>query len=142
MRRLYRKSLVSLRKAELKRLKTELTPEEYAALQPAIALLRKPKDYFTDEEKLVVESLFVLSQKLKKAYQFSRELTGIFDSYLTPEVVKEKMVQWVSSIINSELNCFNRFIRTLFNYQEEISNSLLRAIPVVLLRELIIRLKY
>ena len=41
MRRLYRKSLVSLRKAELKRLKAELKPAEYAALQPAITLLRK-----------------------------------------------------------------------------------------------------
>ena len=41
VRRLYRKSLVSLRKAELKRLKAELKPAEYAALQSAITLLRK-----------------------------------------------------------------------------------------------------
>lgn len=58
VRKLYGKSLIQLRKAELKRLKKELTTEEYAALKPAIALLRKLKDYFTEEEKLIVETLF------------------------------------------------------------------------------------
>ena len=81
MRRLYRKSLVNLRKSELKKLKAALTAQEYSDLKPIIALLRKQKNHFTDEDKLVVESLFSLSPKLKQGYQFSRELSGIFDSH-------------------------------------------------------------
>ena len=46
VRKLYRKSLVNLRKSELVRLKAILTEAEYAKLKPAIAILRKQKDYW------------------------------------------------------------------------------------------------
>jgi transposase len=120
VRKLYGKSLIHLRKAELKRLKKALTIEEYAALKPAIALLRKQKDYFTEDEKPIVEKLFSVSPKLKLAYQFSRELSGIFDSHITPDVGKEKMTEWIMQISNSILICFDEFIKTLINYQEPI----------------------
>jgi transposase len=122
VRKLYRKSLVSLRNSELKRLRKELMAEEYAELKPAISLLRKQKDYFTDEEKTVVEPLFSVSPKLKQGYQFSRQLSGIFDSHISPEAAKEKMTEWVNSVTTSKLTCFNRFIRTLVNYQEQMTN--------------------
>jgi len=122
VRRLYRKSLVNLRKSELKRLKLELTENEYEKLKSAIALLRKQKDYFTEEEKPIVEKLFKLSPKLKLAYQFSRELSGIFDSHVTPEEAKEKISTWMETVTHSELNCFNKFIKTLTKYQEQIAN--------------------
>jgi transposase len=122
VRKLYRKSLINLRKSELARLKKELSDYSYAQLKPAIALLRKQKDYFTDEEKPIVDKLFSLSPKLKLAYQFSRDLSGIFDSYITPAVAKEKMVEWIGAVTNSGLTCFNNFIKTLTKYQEQITN--------------------
>jgi len=126
VRRLYRKSLVNLRKSELVRLKKELSESEYAQLKPAVALLRKQKDYFIETEKSVVEILFSVSPKLKLAYQFSRDLTGIFDSHITPEVAKEKMANWIDKVTKSELVCFNGFIKTLLTYQEEITNYFLQ----------------
>jgi len=122
VRKLYHKSLVALRKSELKRLREALTDKEYAQLKSAIAILRKQKDYFTDSEKPVVEKLFELSPKLKLAYKFSRELSGIFDSHITPGEAKEKMVKWIEVVTNSALNCFNKFIKTLVKYQEQITN--------------------
>jgi len=65
VRKLYRKSLVNLRKSELVRLRKTLTEVEYAKLKPAIALLRKQNDYFTEREKPIVEKLFILTPKLK-----------------------------------------------------------------------------
>ena len=77
---------------------------------------------FTDDEKPVVEMLFSLSPKLKQGYQYSRELSGSFDSHITPELAKEKMLEWVNIVTASELNCFDRFIQTLVNYKEQITN--------------------
>lgn len=48
--KLYRSSLVTLRKAELRRLRKQLSAEEYPKLKPAIALLKKQKDYFSEDE--------------------------------------------------------------------------------------------
>lgn len=122
VRKLYRKSLINLRKAELARLRKERSDKEYEQLKQAISILRKQKDYFTDEEKPIIEKLFELSPKLKLGYQFSRELSGLFDSHMTPEVAKEKMARWIDSVTHSELSCFNSFIKTLATYQEQIAN--------------------
>ena len=70
----------------------------------------------------MVEQLFVLSPKLKWAYQFSRELSGIFDSHITADVAKEKMSQWIETVTHSQLTCFNHFIKILSKYQSEITN--------------------
>ena len=107
VRKLYRKSLVQLRKAELARLKKSLTAAEYKKLKPAIAILRKHKDYFTEVEKPIVAMLFELSPKLKLAYQYSRELSGIFDSHITRDVAKEKLFSWVEMVTSSMLRCFD-----------------------------------
>lgn len=122
VRKLYRKSLINLRKSELVRLRKTLTDKEYSDLKPAIAILRKQKDYFTDEEKSIVVKLFLLSPKLKSAYQFSRQLSGIFDSDITPSQAKEKMAGWIKGVTDSELKCYDNFIATLTKYQEQITN--------------------
>ncbi len=121
VRKLYRRSLVTLRKSELARLKKQLTKAEYLALKPAIAILRKQKDYFTEDEKTVVEKLFSLTPKLKQAYQFSRELTAIFDSHISEETAKEKISDWIVQVKESELNCFNKFMETLTKHMIEVN---------------------
>jgi len=122
VRRLYRKSLVALRKVELAKLKKSLSQKQYEQLKPAIALLRKHKDYFSKDEKKVLDSLFELSPKLKQGYQFSRELSGLFDSEVTPEVAKAKLADWIARVNDSELTCFNTFIKTLIKFEESICN--------------------
>jgi transposase len=123
VRKLYRKSLINLRKSELIRLRKTLTEKEYSELKPAIAILRKQKDYFTDEEKLIVEKLFLVSLKLKSAYhQLSRKLSGLFDSDITPSQAKEKMADWIKDVTHSGLKCYDNFIATLTKYHEQITN--------------------
>ena len=78
MSKLYRKCLVIARKAELKKLKKALTKEEYKELKPAILLLSRRKEYeFSESEEVIVEPLFKLSPKLKKAYYLCLRLTAI-----------------------------------------------------------------
>lgn len=117
---LYRKCLVSLRKRELKRLKKILSEEAYRALKPAIALFCHSKEFMTQEEKKIVAPLFVHAPLLKIAYQFCCQLTGIYNSHIDPKVACEKINAWIASVEASEINCFNRFIKTLKKYQQEI----------------------
>ena len=93
VRKLYGRGLITLRKAELKRLKRIFSDEQYKSLKPAIALLRKQKDYFTDDERRILEPLFKLSPKLVLAYKLSHELTSIFNSHITPTQAKVLMAK-------------------------------------------------
>ena len=119
---LYRKCLVSLRKQELKRLKKELSEEEYHALKSAIALLCHKKEFITDDEKRIVAPLFQQSPLLKAAYKFCCQLTAIYNSHIDQATAHEKINSWVASVEASELVCFNKFLTTLKKYQTQIEN--------------------
>ena len=123
--KLYRKQLVTLRKSELKKLKKRLTLEEYQSLKDGIALLRKGRDYFTDNEKEILSELFKQSPKLKLAYQFSRELTAVFATHQTKKEAEAEFRAWISKVSESEVKCFKTFIKTLSKYMDEITNYFL-----------------
>jgi len=121
--KLYHKSLISLRKKELKRFKRILsTEEEYQVLKPAIVLLCHKKDFMTKKEKKISESLFKHSPLLKIAYQFCCQLTRIYNSELDTATVHQKFNERIATVRTSKLICFNRFILTLKKYQLEIEN--------------------
>ncbi len=120
--RLYRKCLVSLRQQELKRLKKELSEEEYHVLKPAIALLCHKKEFVTDDEKRIVAPLFKYSPLLKAAYKFCCQLTGIYNSHIDQATAHEKINGWITSVESSDIVCFNKFIKTLKKYQKQIEN--------------------
>jgi transposase len=71
--KLYRSGLDKLRKQELKRLKQELSEEDYRQLKGAMWALRKPKEQLTDEDNDVLVCLFGYSSCLKMAYEFCDE---------------------------------------------------------------------
>lgn len=121
--KLYRQCLVSLRKQELKKLRKSLTKEEYQALQPAISLLCKRKEYeMSDEEKQQLKPLFDIAPKIKEAYSFCLELTSIYNKHSTSEEASESINIWIESVERSKLTCFKNFIQTLKKYQSEICN--------------------
>lgn len=123
--KLYRKKLIIIRKSELKRLKKLLSTEEYKALKPAIAILTKGRDYFTDEEKEILQPLFGYSPKLQLAYMYSHRLTTTFNSKMTKEQATEAFRQWIEDVTSSKLKCFKTFIVTLDKYMDEITNYFL-----------------
>ena len=120
--KLYRKKLVSIRKSELAKLKKRLSKDQYQSLKDAIAVLRKGRDYFTDAEKEIVQKLFNYSPKLRLAYQFSRELTAIFDTHHNKDEAQIHLREWIERVSHSQLTVFNGFIKTLCKYMDEISN--------------------
>jgi len=120
--KLYRKSLVTLRKKELIRLRKELSVDEYKLLKPAIAILVKKQECYTKKEKKQLEKLFKYSPLLKVAYRLARQLTAIFNTSHRKTTAENKIREWISKVQSSTVICFNGFIETLNRYNDEITN--------------------
>jgi transposase len=120
--RAYRDGLDTLRKAELKRLKRELSTQEYKTLKGSMWALRKEKQDLTPKEQKTLRRLFRLSPDLKKAYLLQNRLTAIFEEQLSPPAAKTKIKRWIVAVAKSRLRCFDRFINTLARWWNEILN--------------------
>ncbi len=120
--KLYRKSLVKVRQSELSRLRKLLSPEDYKALKPSIAILRCDAEVVSEEERQELEKLFLHSVKLKTAYRYCRKLTGIFNSKISKKVANDRLEVWLSEVEQSSIGQFDSFIETLRKYKEQISN--------------------
>lgn len=118
----YREGLEDLRKRELKRLKKELTAQEYKLLKGSMWALRKEKQDLRQEERETLEILFRLSPDLKTAYELQNRLTDIFDEQISVDVAKAKIERWMVTVFKSGLDCFNAFIKTLDHWWNEILN--------------------
>ena len=120
--KLYRNCLDSLRKIEMKRLKKELPEEKYKALTGIMWILRKDPKNFTEEEKATLKLLFGYSPLLELAYNFRNHLTDIFEEDISKEKAKRKIKSWMKKVERSELTCFDKFLTTLENRMNEITN--------------------
>ncbi len=120
--KLYRKGLDDLRKTEMRRLKKELSEEEYKKLKGAMWILRKAKKDLTDEDNKVLEVLFKHSPILKIAYELCNNLTDIFEKDITKEEAKNKIKAWMKSVKKSKVTCFDTFLSTLDKWMDEITN--------------------
>jgi len=120
--KLYRKGLDTLRIKELKRLKEELSEEEYAELKGAMWVLRKKEIDLIVEDKKLLKRLFGYSSKLKIAYQQRNKLTTIFDTKTSRSGGKRRLKNWITQVNGSDTTCFDKFISTLNSYLEEIVN--------------------
>ena len=120
--KLYRKCLDDVRKQEMKRLKKELPEEEYKKLKGAMHALRKNEAGLTPDEREVLRTLFGHSEILKEVYGFCDDLTYIFNSRLSKEKALQEIESWKEMTEIYDLKCFEKFIKTLDKYDEEITN--------------------
>ncbi len=119
---LYRKDLDGLRKKEMKRLKEELTEEEYKKLKGAMWALRKKAKELTEEEREALKCLFGHSPELEMAYILCNDLTDIFNENITKSEAKHRIGVWKIQVRLSGLKCFDKFLTTLEKWYEEITN--------------------
>jgi len=120
--KLYRKKVDDLRIKEMKRLKAELPEESYQELKGSMWILRKREPELEEDEKKTLNLLFTYSPDLKLAYQYSNELTAIFESNISKFQAKHKFNSWMNRVQSSGLKCFNSFIKTLSKFKDKISN--------------------
>jgi transposase len=118
----YHEAADVVRKQELKRLKAELSEEEYQLLKGNLWAFRKKPEDLKPEERQVLDRLFSLAPKLKLAYALRQQLTDIFEEQLSKEAAKLKIQDWIERVKSSELKSFDDFLKTLMNWWEEITN--------------------
>ena len=103
----------TLRIQELKRLKFDITEEEYAELKGAMWVLRKNKKDLTVENKALLKLLFGYSASKEIAYQLLHYLTKIFDTKTSIRYGKRRIKNWIVRVNKSDITCFDKFISTL-----------------------------
>lgn len=116
----YRKAADSIRKKELKRIKSEVSKQEYERFKGLMWVLRKGDSELDEEEMKMKELFFKYSPISKIAYEFQDRLTHIFDSDINSYKAKRRLIKWIESVKESELKCFDRFIATLLKYMDGI----------------------
>ena len=120
--KLYRKPLDKLRIKEMTRLKTELSPDDYAKLEGMMWVLRKKHECLSEADKSSLAFLYLHSPILKKAHTYALRLTHIFNTHSNRKAAMAKINRWIKSVKKSELNIFNSFINTLNKYKPYIAN--------------------
>jgi transposase len=94
----YRAAVDSLRKTEMRQLKSLLKPEEYAGLKGVMWLLRRKSADLTDAELAILELLFECSPLSRKAYALREKLDKIFEARQTKQAAERKIRAWISEV--------------------------------------------
>nr|WP_305910251.1 transposase [Methylomarinum sp. Ch1-1]MDP4521679.1 transposase [Methylomarinum sp. Ch1-1] len=122
----YRDCADKARKAEMKQLKQTLPESEYAQLKGAMWAFRKPWNRLTEEQQIVLLSLFRQAPVLKEVYVQREVLTGLFEQNLTKAQAEHALTQWLNRIAELRLDCFTSFVTTLNNWRDHITNYFIR----------------
>lgn len=123
--KLYRQGADQLRKKELRRLKKELSKEQYEDIKGAMWPVRKNQADLEADEQDLLKRLFTYSPELKRAYIYREPLTAIFEEDLSKEEATKKLKNWRKRVRASGLRCYKSFLKTLNKWMEEITNYFL-----------------
>jgi transposase len=118
----YRGELDKYRQKILKQLKNELPDYEYKKLKGAMHILRRNNECLTKDEKKMLDNLFSHSPELARAYKLAIKLTQILNTHMSREDAQIKIHAWIKEVRQSKLACFNKFIKTLLKYKQQVVN--------------------
>jgi transposase len=119
----YRDAVDKVRKQELRCLKEELSEAEYQEIVKGMMwIVRKNNQELEPEERERLQRLFEYSPRLKAAYTFREELTAIFDTQLSKDEGKKRLLKWQDKVLRYGLTCFDKFLTTLNNWLDKIAN--------------------
>ena len=118
----YRQAADKLRKKELRRLKKELSEDEYKELKGIMWTYRKKKEDLSPDETDLLSRFFAYSPDAEKAYDLREDLTAIFEQPLSKKEAAKKINAWSKQVKESSLTCFDTFLTTLDNHFDYITN--------------------
>lgn len=121
----YRECADKLRKSALRELKQGLDEEEHKLLKGTMWPFRRNAAELDAEQREAVGLLLECAPDLRKAYDLREELSAIFEAEHTKESGTRAITDWIKSVKQSGLKCFDSFLTTLANWLDEITNYFL-----------------
>jgi transposase len=112
----------TVRKTELKRLKSTWPRAEYAEITGAMWPFRKQPGDLAPEEWDRLERLCTDAPKIEAAYHLREDLTDLFDRDDTKAGAKRAIRAWCKRVRQSALAEFETFLGTIERWMEEITN--------------------
>lgn len=120
--KLYRGVVDEIRKKEMHRLKEERSEEDYGKLKGAMWLVRKNPHELNKDELATLRLLLNSSPVLKSAYLYAGTLTELFEKPVSKPEAEELIRAWIRTVEASSLPYFDRFLRTLNEKLDLITN--------------------
>jgi transposase len=120
--RAYRDCADTVRKKELKRLKSTLPRAEYAEIKGAMWPFRKQPGALELKEWDLLERLFTYSPKIEAAYHLREDLTDLFERDDTKAGATCAIRAWCKRVRRSGLAKFERFLGTIDRWMDQITN--------------------
>jgi transposase len=121
----YRNCADAVRKREVKRLRQEMSKDEYEGIKGAMWAFRKRPENLQASEQQVLDRLLSYSPELKQSYELTQELTEIFEGDYTKSGAKCAIHAWCKRVLNSGIKEFDSFLTTINNWLDEITNYFL-----------------
>jgi transposase len=115
----------AVRKREVKRLRQEMSKDEYEGIKGAIWAFRKRPENLQDSKQQVLDRLLSYSPERQQAYDLREELTEIFGRDYTKGGAKCAIGAWCKRVQNIEIKEFDCFLTTVNNWLDEITNYFL-----------------
>jgi transposase len=121
--RAYRDGADTVRKKEIKRLKSAWPKVEYAAITGAMWPFRKRPGALEPQEWELLERLFTYSPKIEAAYHLREDLTELFEHDDSKAGAKCAIRAWCKRVRQSGLAEFVSFVGTIDRWMDEITND-------------------
>jgi transposase len=118
----YRDCADTVRKKELKRLKSALPKAEYAEITGAMWPFRKRPGKLEPQEWELLERVFSYSPKIEAAYHLREDLTELFEHDYTKAGAKCAIRAWGKRVRQSGLAEFKSFLGTIDRWMDQITN--------------------
>jgi transposase len=121
--RTYRDCADTVRKQELKRLKSQGPKAEYAEITGAMWPFRQRPGELEPQEWDRLERRFTYSPKIEAAYHLREDLTALFDRDYTSAGAKCAIRAWCKRVRQSGLAEFASFLGTIDRWMDEITHD-------------------
>jgi transposase len=108
---------------QLKQFAATASRKQYAGLKGVMWKLRRNFADLPEEDRQLLELLFECSPALRQAHALREKLTAIFEQKLSKAAATRLMLAWTQEVKRSGLTCFDKFLGTLENWLEEITND-------------------